>query len=79
MENLFKDEASYYIFALCYADAQTRSRMLHIDEGLYSDKNKAKEWFKTIYSKIVMYPDFKLSFSACKNLEYLYLRMIGEL
>lgn len=78
MENLFKDQASMYIFALVYADVSIRRGILNITQELYLDKEKAKEWLKTIHSKIHNYPNLSLRLSAETQLEYLYLNMTRE-
>ena len=78
MEYLFKDKASMYIFALLYADGNTRSRILNITEELYCDEFLARQWFKDIYSVIKDYPDMKLIFSATQQLEIFYDNMTRE-
>ena len=51
----FVSEEHKYVFALCYLDKAIRMELLGINEELYEDKEKAKEWYHRI-AKIV-HPD----------------------
>lgn len=51
----FVSEAHKLVFALLFTDKKIRMELLRIDEELYLDKEKAKEWHHRI-AKII-HPD----------------------
>ena len=75
----FVSKEHKYVFALCYLDKAIRMELLGINEELYEDKEKAKEWYHRIAT--IVHPDIcKLPNceKAVAKLNELYAGMVKE-
>lgn len=54
-DTYFKNESSRYIFALTKMDGSKRNEILKLNDDIYEDEKKAKEWYRMIAKKI--HPD----------------------
>lgn len=75
----FVSEAHKLIFALLFIDKEIRMELLGIEEELYLDEEKAKEWYRRI-AKII-HPDtckIKGCEKAIMKLNELYTGMVKE-
>lgn len=67
--NYFKDEKSFYEYAILFTDGQYRMNLLKMSRVLYGNKKASENWYLNIREKI---EDKK----AIDKLEKIYMNMI---
>lgn len=72
IKDYFKSEADYYEFFLLHMSGDARTTHLGIHEGLYGNKQAAREWAEDLLNKIGN------NYEAISEVKRIYKRMTGE-